>query len=110
MTEPPRSGDVLFVGREASVQFAGERALYLRVIRVLPHDTYQGWIWLDGYTVSTDGEAVERRTIFVQLAGLRTVAPAPTPAPAPRRGDNRGPAGRQWAGRLQPAMMARRNR
>jgi hypothetical protein len=65
----PRSGDVLHVTRAASVQFADP--LLFRVIRVHDWPTYEGWIWLDGYELNAAGDAVERRSIFVQLAGLR---------------------------------------
>ncbi|WP_326551411.1 hypothetical protein [Micromonospora sp. NBC_01813] len=33
--------------------------------------TYQGWVWLAGYVLGPDGQARERREIFVQRAGLR---------------------------------------
>ena len=65
----PRSGDVLHVTRAASVQFA--EPIYFRVIRVHDWPTYHGWIWLDGYELDPSGDAVERRSIFVQLNGLR---------------------------------------
>ncbi|MFC6019205.1 hypothetical protein ACFP2T_23720 [Plantactinospora solaniradicis] len=65
----PRSGDVLHVTRTASVQFA--EPIYFRVIRVHDWPTYHGWVWLDGYELDASGDAVERRSIFVQLSGLR---------------------------------------
>lgn len=65
----PRSGDVIHVTREASVQFAAA-PIYFRVIRVHDWPTYDGWIWLDGYQLNSTGEAVDRRSIFVQLNGL----------------------------------------
>jgi len=65
----PRSGDVLWVTREASVQFI--EPLFFRVIRVHDWPTYHGWAWLDGYELNAAGDAVERRSIFVQLAGLQ---------------------------------------
>ncbi|GAA2679813.1 hypothetical protein [Actinoplanes palleronii] len=67
----PRAGDVLHVGGAASVQFAGERALTFRVIRVDPRRTYDGWLWIDGYVLGPSGEAVDRRVIFVRHDGLR---------------------------------------
>lgn len=67
----PRSGDVLYITRAASVQF-GEPILF-RVIRVHDWPTYDGWVWLDGYQLSPAGDAVERPSIFVQIAGLRRV-------------------------------------
>ncbi|MFY1688988.1 hypothetical protein [Plantactinospora sp. WMMB782] len=65
----PRSGDVLHVTRAASVQFAAP--IYFRVIRVHDWQTYHGWVWLDGYELNPSGDAVERRSIFVQVNGLR---------------------------------------
>lgn len=65
----PRSGDVLRVTRAASVQFS--EPLLFRVIRVHDWPTYDGWVWLDGYQLNTAGEAVERRSIFVQVKGLQ---------------------------------------
>lgn len=76
----PRSGDVLHVTREASVQFA--TPIYFRVIRVHDWPTYTGWVWLDGYQLNDAGEAVERRSIFVQAGGLRRVSGPPRPRPA----------------------------
>ncbi len=73
----PRSGDVLQVTRAASVQFA--RPMFFRVIRVHDWPTYDGWVWLDGYELNAAGDAVERRSIFVQLDGLSQVGTAPDP-------------------------------
>ena len=84
----PKSGDVLRVTRAASVQFA--QPLLFRVIRVHNWSTYDGWAWLDGYQLNTSGDAVTRRSIFVQLKGLlpgrlnqpHRVVPAPRPRAA----------------------------
>jgi hypothetical protein len=65
----PRSGDVLRVTRAASVQFT--TPMLFRVIRVHDWSTYNGWAWLDGYELNSAGDAVERRSIFVQLDGLQ---------------------------------------
>ena len=73
----PRSGDVIHVTKAASVQFASP--MLFRVIRVHDWPTYEGWIWLDGYELNTSGDAVERRSIFVQVSGLRQVGKAPDP-------------------------------
>jgi hypothetical protein len=82
----PRSGDVLRVTRAASVQFSAP--MLFRVIRVHDWSTYNGWAWLDGYELNNLGEAVERRSIFVQLEGLQSAQAAPMPnryrAPAAR--------------------------
>jgi hypothetical protein len=92
-TPLPSSGDVLHVTREASVQFA--TPIYFRVIRVHDWPTYTGWIWLDGYQLNAAGDAVERRSIFVQANGLRRVS-GPLPSRSQRNGQ---PAGRRMAPR-----------
>jgi hypothetical protein len=73
----PRSGDVIHVSKAASVQFAAP--MVFRVIRVHDWPTYEGWIWLDGYELNGSGDAVERRSIFVQVSGLRAMGKAPDP-------------------------------
>jgi hypothetical protein len=45
--------------------------MLFRVIRVHDWQTYDGWAWLDGYQLNASGDAVERRSIFVQLQGLQ---------------------------------------
>ncbi|MEW1586357.1 hypothetical protein AB0283_12985 [Micromonospora vinacea] len=76
----PKPGDVLHVGSDTSVQFGGDRALIFRVIKVCDRPTYDGWIWLTGYSLDRTGKAVDRREIFVQRAGLRMITPAAPPA------------------------------
>jgi hypothetical protein len=66
----PKPGDVLEVGRAASVQFAGGARLVFRVISISPQATYEGWAWMTGYVLDSDGVARERREIFVRVAGL----------------------------------------
>lgn len=73
----PKPGDVLLLDGRASVQFAGDRALVLRVIQVSERPTYHGWCWLTGYALDRAGDAVGRREVFVQLAGLRLVPLSP---------------------------------
>jgi hypothetical protein len=70
----PRSGDVLRVTRSASVQF--REPMMFRVIRVHDWQTPDGWAWLDGYQLDSSGDAVERRSIYVQLRGLQRAQPA----------------------------------
>ena len=65
----PKAGDVLRVTKAASVQFV--EPMLFRVIRVHDWPTYDGWAWLDGYQLNAAGDAVSRRSIFVQLAGLK---------------------------------------
>ncbi|MEU1588780.1 hypothetical protein [Micromonospora sp. NPDC005710] len=85
----PKPGDVLHLGSDASVQFSGDRSLIFRVIKVCDRPTYEGWVWLSGYSLDRAGNAVDRREIFVQRAGLRLIAPVTAPAtrripPAPQ--------------------------
>ncbi len=51
-----------------------------RVIRLPQWDTYDGWIWLDGYELNAAGDAVERRSVFVQINGLRWAGDKPAAA------------------------------
>lgn len=67
------AGTIFLVGREASVQFG--TPILFRFIRAEDWPTYYGWIWLDGYQLNENHEAVERRTIFVQPKGLRVLKP-----------------------------------
>lgn len=68
----PQPGDVLCLGKAASVQFV--TPILFRVIRVHSDwSTYEGWVWLDGYQLNNHGDAVERRSVFVQISGLRIV-------------------------------------
>jgi hypothetical protein len=86
----PKPGDVLYVNRQASVQFAGDRTLIFRVIKVSDRPTYHGWIWLTGYVLDQKGNALDRREIYVRTAGLQRAAPPPArvrqanPKPAAR--------------------------
>jgi hypothetical protein len=85
-----KAGDVLHVTAACSVQFA--KPIIFRLIKAR-HDliTYQGWIWLDGYELDAQGDAVARREIYVLRAGLTVQRPT---APAQsRRGERGGPSG-----------------
>lgn len=74
-------GDVLLIGQACSVQFAGDRALRLRLVSAGTVDPYTGWVWLTGYVLNDRGTAVDKREVFVMRAGIRLALPAPTPAP-----------------------------
>ncbi|MBO4209111.1 hypothetical protein [Micromonospora echinofusca] len=67
----PRAGDVVHLTRAASVQFTNP--IMFRVIRVLDWITYDHWVWLDGYQLGPTGDAVARRTVFVQQSGIRII-------------------------------------
>ncbi|WP_330441298.1 hypothetical protein [Micromonospora sp. NBC_00821] len=53
--------------RPASVQFL--RPIFVHVIRVLDWPMDGGWLWIDGYELATNGDAVARRSLFVMPAG-----------------------------------------
>jgi hypothetical protein len=91
----PRAGEVLRVTRAASVQFTSP--MLFRVIRVHDWSTYDGWAWLDGYELNSVGDAVERRSIFVQLAGLQRVPVGPPPNRYRAATRTTNPAGRRHA-------------
>jgi hypothetical protein len=81
----PHSGDVLLVDHNASVQFAGQNRLVLRVISVRQKPTYEGWVWLAGYVLDESETAVDRREIFVQMDGLRRLPSGPNRSSVRRR-------------------------
>ncbi|WP_444947138.1 hypothetical protein [Micromonospora ureilytica] len=89
MTARPSPSDLLVIDGRASVQFAGDRALTFRVVSVCDRPTYQGWVWLTGYVLNRRGNAIAKREIFVQLAGLR---PSTVPAAPAGRGAGRSGA------------------
>jgi hypothetical protein len=93
----PRSGDVLRVTRDASVQFS--QPMLFRVIRVHDWQTYDGWAWLEGYQLNAAGDAIERRSIFVQLKGLQPGYLSRTR----NAGRNAGPAGQAPGATVGPA-------
>ncbi|WP_433126954.1 hypothetical protein ACQPWW_29205 [Micromonospora sp. CA-240977] len=90
-----KPGDLLLIDEACSVQFAGERALRLRLVSVDPRPTYHGWVWLTGYVLDGKGLAVDKREVFVRQAGVRLLPAAPTPTPrsAPATGRSRQPTG-----------------
>jgi len=86
------------------VQFAAAPLLF-RVIRVHDWSTYDGWAWLDGYELNAVGEAVDRRSIFVQVGGLQPANTAITSRfVGARRGSGSGSA---IGGVVRPAAARR---
>ncbi len=69
----PVPGDKLLIGRDASVQFARQPSFLFRVVSVCPKPTYPGWLWLTGYGLDGQGDAIDKREIYVRLAGLKLV-------------------------------------
>ena len=84
-----KAGDVLHITAACSVQFA--KPIMFRLIKVR-HDliTYDRWIWLDGYELDAQGDAVARREIFVQRAGLRVQRRTAPAQPGRSRSNVRG--------------------
>ncbi|MFY1700582.1 MULTISPECIES: hypothetical protein [Micromonospora] len=85
------AGDLVQVTRAASVQFVNP--IMFRVIRVIEdwtRTTYNGWCWLDGYQLDATGDAVARRSIFVQSAGL-VIQRRTTPMPVGQQRRSRSP-------------------
>lgn len=69
-TRPIKAGDLLRLGRAASVQFC--RPITVRVIReIAERHPYDGWAWIEAYELNGKGVAVAKRELFVRLAGLR---------------------------------------
>lgn len=83
----PRSGDVVEVTSAASCQFAISFHFRITAVDVYGH-TPTGWAWITGYVLNAHGVAVDRRELFVEVAGLIDATP---PRPA-RRPVNTGPA------------------
>jgi hypothetical protein len=68
----------VYIGPSASPQFAAGNAFDFRVIRT--HDwrtSRDGWAWLDRYQLDTAGDATDRRSIYVDLVGLRPSVATP---------------------------------
>jgi hypothetical protein len=105
----PSPGDLLRIDGRASVQFAGDRALTLRVVSVCDRPTYAGWVWLTGYVINRAGRATAKRGVYVQLAGLRpaTSASAPKRSSATRPYDSRNDQGDGRAARDCSGLRAR---
>ncbi|MGW3888868.1 hypothetical protein ACWD69_09275 [Micromonospora chokoriensis] len=83
----PAPGTVVLVGAACSVQFSGCRELRVRVASVDERTNYPGWIWLTGYVLGPKGQAVDKRELYVQAAGLKVLQlPAVTVAAPGRRG------------------------
>ncbi|TDC63483.1 hypothetical protein E1258_10550 [Micromonospora sp. KC207] len=89
----PIPGDLVLVDGRASVQFGGDRALWLRVTSVDERPTYYGWVWLTGYVIDpATRNALAKREVFAQIAGLHIQRRKPERAPSRI---NAGPAVRR---------------
>ena len=85
MMGKPEPGALIRVDRGASAQFAGQPGFSFRVISVCGKPTYRGWAWITGYVLDQEGNATEKREIFVRLAGLRLVRAGPPVCAAGQR-------------------------
>lgn len=64
--------------RAASPQFG--QPIVVRVIReLIERHTYHGWAWVDCYVLDRNGDATEKRQLFVRPEGLRPVRVRPVP-------------------------------
>jgi hypothetical protein len=84
--------------------------MLFRVIRVHDWSTYDGWAWLDGYELNTSGDAVDRRSIFVQVGGLQrahVTMPTRLGARQPVRAASTQPARTMPTARTQVPVNAR---
>jgi hypothetical protein len=84
-TTLPVSGDLFLLTRDASVQFT--TPIQIRVSKAWRGQSCDGWVWLEGYSLSfTNGMALEKRQVYVNLAGLvRLYRPTKMDMPRPRR-------------------------
>ncbi|GLY23709.1 hypothetical protein [Micromonospora sp. NBRC 101691] len=69
----PKPGELVLLDARASVQFAGTRALVVRVIKVEERPPYDRWGWMTGYVLDDVGNATDRRELYVQFKGLTRV-------------------------------------
>lgn len=81
----PETGSVVLVDADCSVQFTGPRALRVRVMSVDDRTNYPGWVWLTGYVLGPTGQAVDKRQLYVQAAGLKLITPPTATVVAPSR-------------------------
>lgn len=87
-----RAREVVWVGADASCQFASGRGFWFRVIRVEDRPTWEGWAWVDGYELlgGPCGQAHARRTVYVRVAGLRRPSLADLTVDGEQRPTRRG--------------------
>ncbi len=80
-----KTGDVLKLDGRAGILYK-IRPIHVRVIKTLePTVSYDGE-WIDAYELDDDGNAVERRDLFVQPSGVELVDPqSMRPKPIARR-------------------------
>ncbi|WBB91806.1 hypothetical protein [Verrucosispora sp. WMMC514] len=74
---------VYLLTRDASPQFA--RPITVRVIRERTgRSTYDGWAWIEVYQLDSQGEAIDRRELYVRPDGMRPAPPLRHRTPARR--------------------------
>jgi hypothetical protein len=85
----PQSGDVIQLGKGCGVPWEYLPTL-VRVIRMHDWTTSQGMAWIDVYQLNADGDAVARRSVYVQVSGIKWLNTAPGTL-GRRRPRNEGP-------------------
>ncbi|PTA43095.1 hypothetical protein [Micromonospora sp. RP3T] len=79
----PKPAELVYLDGRASVQFRGDRALWLRVTAIGDWPAYDGWVWLIGYVINpTDGQASAKREVLAKIAGLQISPSSSIPSPA----------------------------
>jgi hypothetical protein len=85
-------GHTVHIGADCGVQFASGRDLTLRVTVTEDSKSWDGIAWITGYVLNHAGQAIERREVYVIVAGLTILAtPAPPAPPVPRPARNSRP-------------------
>ncbi|WP_405430472.1 hypothetical protein [Micromonospora sp. NBC_00617] len=87
---PLNPGDLLVIGPACSVQFTGDRILRVRLVSIGVVDPYHDWLWLTGYVLDVKGNAIAKRELYVQRAGI--VVEQRRPPLAPRSSARTTPA------------------
>lgn len=66
---------MLYLGRDASPQFSA-RPIVARMIKAQDWPiSWEGGAWISVYELDAAGEAVEQRSVYVILAGVRPYVP-----------------------------------
>ncbi|MEV6524203.1 hypothetical protein AB0M43_19815 [Longispora sp. NPDC051575] len=70
----PTPGDVVRLTKSASPQFG--KPLLLRVTKTEGRrSSVYGWAWIEGYVLDNSGNAVTKRSVFVNLNGIAPQGP-----------------------------------
>jgi hypothetical protein len=67
-----RAGQVVYIGPDAGAQFIA-CPMYATFIRVVEATGWQGMAWIDVWQLDPNGDAIEKRNLYVIAAGLHPV-------------------------------------